>query len=116
MNKEIFPTEPNEEGFFYQNEEEKSNGILTKKYDNGSEVKNLNLRDGRKAVVRKLRGRDFVETKKRMQNDPNGDFETINMSVATTIDGKAEPPEFYLDDLFQDDYAKLMIAFSSLNF
>ena len=67
-------------------------------------------------MVRKLKGRDFVETKKRMQNDLGGDFETINMSVATTIDGKAEPPEFYLDDLFQDDYAKLIVAFASLNF
>lgn len=116
MNKEIFPTEPSEDGFFYQSEEEKNSGILTKIYDNGSEVKHLELKDGRKASVRKLKGRDFVETKKRMQNDPAGDFETINMSVATTIEGKQQPPEFYLDDLFQDDYAKLMIAFSSLNF
>jgi len=104
------------EGFFFATEEDKSQNILTKKYENGSEIKKIILTNGKEAIVRKLRGRDFVETKKRIQNDKEADFETVNMSIATTIDGKSQPPEYFLDDLYQGDYAKLMLAYGTLNF
>lgn len=111
-----YPAEPDAEGFFYENEDEHNQGISTKKYDNGSEVKKVCLSNGRTAIIRKLRGRDFVETKKRIQADNSQDFETVNMSVAVSFDGKQEPPEYYLDDIFQNDYAKLTIAYGALNF
>lgn len=111
-----FPTSPDDQGWFFNSEEEHLQGIRSKKYDNGSEIKEVTLKNGRTAVIRKLKGRDFVETKKQIQSDSTLDFETANMSVAVTFDGKQEPPEYYLDDLFQDDYSTLMIAYGSLNF
>lgn len=114
--KKIYPTQPDKDGYFYATPEEEEQQIRTKRYDNGATTKTLSLSDGRVAVVRKLRGRDFVETSKVIRNNNSMDFETTNMSQAVEIDGKKQPPEFYLDDLFQMDYAKLMVAFSSLNF
>lgn len=38
------------------------------------------------------------------------------MAQAVEIDGKKQPPEYYLDNLFQDDYARLLVAFGELNF
>lgn len=114
--KKLYPTSPDDKGFFYVNENEETQGILTKAYENGSETKMTILSNGSKAVIRKLRGRDFVETKKLVNGDNSLDFETANMATAVTIDGKQQPPEYYLDDLFQSDYALLMIAYGSLNF
>ncbi|MFA7616912.1 MAG: hypothetical protein WCY16_10070 [Weeksellaceae bacterium] len=120
MNEEkpvkIYPSEPDSDGFFFVSPEEEEQGIKTRDYKNGSAVKQMTLSNGKIALIRKLKGRDFVETKKRIQNDNTLDFETANMSVAVSIDGKQEPVEFYLDDLWQGDYAKLMIAYSGLNF
>lgn len=111
-----YPTLPDTEGFFYATKEEESEGIRSKKYENGSEIKEVKLNNGRVATIRKLRGRDFIETKKRVQGDRSLDFETVNMSVATTFDGKSEPPEYFLDDLFQHDFAKLTVCYATINF
>jgi len=116
MPKKSFPTEPDDAGFFFASQEDQDQEIRTKRYPNGSEIKELKLSGGQTAVVRKLRGRDFVETKKMVQGSPQMDFETVNMSVAVTIDGEKKPPEYYLDDLFQADYSKLIIAYGILNF
>lgn len=112
----IYPTRPDKDGYYYASQEEEELAVKTKKYENGSATKTLKLSDGREAVVRKLRGRDFVETKKRVQNDNQIDFDTVNMSQAVEIEGKKQPPEYYLDDLFQNDYASLIVAYASLNF
>lgn len=114
--KKVYPTTPDAEGFYFKTEDEEGMQILTRDYDNGGEVKKVVLSNGATAVVRKLKGRDFVETKKQIQADNSLDFETVNMAVATTIDGKQQPPEYFLDDLFQGDFSKLIIAYSSLNF
>lgn len=111
-----FPTTPNDEGFYYATEDEQSLGITTKDYDNGSTVKQVTLSDGAVAIVRRLKGRDFVDTKKAVQNNNSLDFETVNMAQGTTIDGKKHPPEYFLDDLYQVDYSKVMAAFASVNF
>ncbi|MBS1776031.1 MAG: hypothetical protein JSS64_07095 [Bacteroidetes bacterium] len=114
--KKGYPSAPDAEGFYFQTEEDESAGILTRDYENGGQVKKVALSNGTTAIIRKLKGRDFVETKKQIQADNTLDFETVNMAVATTIDGKQQPPEYYLDDLFQGDFSKLIIAYSSLNF
>lgn len=111
-----YPTQPNSDGFYFATEEEASMDIKTKDYKNGQTIKEVVLKNSRVAVIRKLKGRDFVETKKQIQNDKNLDFETVNMAQAVTFEGKQEPPEYYLDDLFQSDFATLMVAFGGLNF
>lgn len=116
MPKKSFPTEPDDTGFFFASQEDQDIGIRTRKYPNGSEIKELKLSGGQTAIVHKLRGRDFVETKKRMLGNPDMDFETANMSISIEIDGKKQPPEFYLDNLFQADYSKLIVAYGTLNF
>lgn len=111
-----FPTTPDADGFYYVSEMEKDAGILTKDYETGSQTKKLTLENKQIAIVRKLRGRDFVTTKKQIQVDNTQDFENVNMAIAITIDGKQQPPEFYLDDIFQTDYSRMAIAYGALNF
>ena len=113
--KITFPTEPNEEGFFFASQEDLEAGILTKEYENGSKIKKLTLSTGKEAVIRMLKGRDFIETKKRLQADNTADVETVGLSLATKIDDKQQPTEYYLDDLYQNDYLKIFIAYSTLN-
>lgn len=115
MENTIYPTPANEDGFFYQNKEEQEAEILTKEYENGSKVKKLTLSNGKEAFIRMLKGRDFIETKKRIQADNTADVETIGLSLATKIDDKQQPTEYYLDDLYQADYLKLFVAYGALN-
>ena len=114
--KKTYPAAPDEQGYYFENQDDETAGILTKDYDNGSAIKKVALSNGKEAIIRKLKGRDFVETKRRIEADRTLDFETVNMSIATRIDGKTEPPEYYLDDLYQEDYSTLMVAYGRLNF
>lgn len=114
--KQTWPTAPDQDGYYFATAEEQEQRILTKDYENGSQTKQVTLSNGKVAVVRKLKGRDFVETKKQVQADKSSDFETVNMAVATKIDGEQYPPEFYLDDLFQNDYSLILVAYGYLNF
>lgn len=116
MDKRTYPTTPDEKGFYYSSSEDAEMGILTKDHANGSRVKVLTLSDGREVTVRRLRGKDFVETKKLVQADSSLDFETVNMAQAVTVAGDKMPPEFFLHDLYQSDYAKLLVAYGTLNF
>lgn len=110
-----YPTQPDSDGFYFQDEGEETAGILTRDYENGSAIKKAVLKSGATAIIRKLKGRDFVETKKQIQSDNTLDAETIGMSLAIEIDGEKQPPEYYLDDLFQGDYVTLLVAYGGLN-
>ena len=88
---------------------------MTKEYENGSKVKKVTLSNGNTAIIRMLKGRDFVEAKKRMQADNTLDMETVGMALATKINDKKQPPEYYLDDLYQNDYVLLFMAYGYLN-
>lgn len=114
--EKVYPSAPDTEGYYYKSKEEEANGILTKDYENSSAVKKVSLSAGQTAIIRKLKGRDMVETKRAIQNDNSLDFETVNMAQAIEIDGKQQNPEYYLDNLFQADYALLLVAFGELNF
>lgn len=110
-----YPTAPDAEGFYIEDVEQQEVGVLTKEYENGSKVKKVTLSNGNTAIIRMLKGRDFVEAKKRMQADNTLDMETVGMSLATKINDKQQPPEYYLDDLYQNDYIKLLIAYLTIN-
>ncbi|MCO5285207.1 MAG: hypothetical protein M9898_02195 [Chitinophagaceae bacterium] len=111
----IYPAEKDADGFYYASEDDETNGILSKEYDNGSAVKKLTLSNGVTAIIRRLKGRDFIETKKRIQADSDLDPDNLGLAMATLIDGKSQPPEYYLDDLYQKDYLKLFVAYGRLN-
>lgn len=114
-----FPTNPDSQGFYYANQDEKDSDILTKDYENGSQVKKITLSNNSIAIVRKLKGIDLMNTKKIMaannEKDPNL-FEVYNLSIGTTIDGQNQPVQFYLNDLYQADLASLLGVFTTLNF
>lgn len=115
----MYPTEKDKDGFYYSNEEEHQSGIQTRDYDNGSQVKKVTLSNGATAIIRKLKGSDLMATKKIMAARGEKDhnlFEVFNLSVGCTIDGQQQPPEYFLDDLYQSDLATLLTVFASLNF
>lgn len=116
--EKVYPTPTDAEGYFYENKEEETLDIKTKSYDNGNSIKEVLLSTGELAKVRKLKGRDFVESQKltQSQGDNQIDFLTANISRATTIDGETRVPEYYLDDLYQNDYSAIFAAYSGLNF
>lgn len=113
-----FPSKPDEDGFFYESEDDQESEILTKVYENGSKVQKVTLSNGKIATIRMLKGRDMVKTKSMVPAYKNTDidFETINLSVAVKIDGNVMPPEFFMDDLLQMDYATLFNSYAMLNF
>lgn len=108
--------ETKKEKFFFETKEEESVGIATMIYPNGNKIKKVKLTNGREAIVRMLKGKDFVETQKLIQDNKAIDFQTANMSRAITFDNGTEPPEYFLNDLFQEDYSTLLVAYGSLNF
>lgn len=114
-----YPTQPDADGFYYANEDDKESEILSKTYDNGGMSKKTKLSNGSEAVVRKLRGRDFLQTSKMMQATGEKDqtlMKVFNMSIGIKIDGETQPSEYFLDDLFQNDFILLVTVFESLNF
>lgn len=97
----------------FENESEKLMGIETI-----GDIKRVKLTDGRIAEVRKLKGKDVIRTRKMMsvlKDQEDIDFETLNMTVATTIDGAELPYEDYLE-MPQVDFALITAMHSSINF
>lgn len=102
--------------FFFANKEEEEAGIHTKTYPNGNQIKMVNLKIGKQAIVRQLKGRDAMEVNKRYSAIKEIDYQTHSMAVATTINGEGQPTEFYLDELSQQDYSLILSAYAALNF
>lgn len=108
-----YPTNPDESGFFFRNSEEEEAGILTAK--DGS--KRCYISDGRAVDIRRMKGRDFIEFQRlNGSNQDQASALPVMISVASTVDGKRQPVEFYLDDLYQDDFVKIMAAYTLINF
>jgi hypothetical protein len=109
-----FPTQPDEQGFFFESVDDQEKGIKTRTHENGRKVKEYVLKDGRLSVVRSLKGKDNREIKKYMGNDPDL-YVSAGITIATTIDGKKETLEFF-EDLDLKEYNVLTSMFSDLNF
>jgi hypothetical protein len=115
--KEIpaYPTCPDADGFYYESEEDKTLGILTKIYENGSKVKQAVLPQcGKTAVVRELTAKETKDIQRYMGNDKDA-FLMSAITVATTIDGEKQPFEFF-DGLKMKDYNRVMSMYGDLNF
>jgi len=115
----MFPTEPDSEGFFYEDAEEKEDNIRTKKYTNGRRSKFFELSDGRKAVVREMTGADSVEISKIQGNKKEGsaedDYMPIVMWKSCKIDDKHIPMEDFKEMSFKD-YNRILLVTTGLNF
>lgn len=75
----------------------------------------ITLSDGRAVEIRKGKGRDAMEAQKISGKDMGMFFPAL-MSQLVTIDGKAQPAEYYLDELELQDYLTLMGELAGSNF
>jgi aspartate/glutamate racemase len=110
----IYPSTPDADGFYFENDEEMTVGVMTKKYENGNIVKRVIFPDGKTAIVRELTGKD----QKLINRFSNQDEEKImlaGVTVATTVDGKQETYEFF-EAMKLKMLNRLMFCFRELNF
>ncbi len=106
---------PFDDGFMYASEDEKSLGIQTKTYDNGSIVKKVKLpHSKRDALVRMLKAKESVEVSRNMDKDPEK-YQMAVITASTTLDGKKAIIE-EVKELSFKDYQILMLMNNELNF
>ena len=110
-----FPTTPDAEGFYYENQADQEQGITTKVYENDSKVKRAMLPGCKKlALVRELRATDTKEIRRFMDSDKEK-YELAAITVATTLDGEKQPFEV-IGALKMKDYTRVSSMYSDLNF
>lgn len=73
------------------------------------------LSDGRAYKIRKLKGRDFVESQN-LVGAKQEHFYTAGISLALTIDGAKVKYEDLLDNESYEDYMTLYTEFMAINF
>jgi len=115
VENKLYPTQPNNDGFFYENEGDEAMGILTKEYENGHKVKQLQLSTGKTAIVRELMGKEVLKYQRLAEGDREKVLPAM-MAIAIKIDGAELLMEDYLEDIKAKDYHKLMLACQDLNF
>jgi hypothetical protein len=110
-----YPTEPNAEGFYYENAEDAAMEILTKVYENENMIKQTTLPKTKQvAVVRELSGKDQKEISRFMGKDPER-YQLAALTVATTLDGQRQPIEV-IEKLKMKDFSRVMSMYQDLNF
>lgn len=113
--KPTYPTSPDTEGFFYEDETDKETGIETKIYDNGLKIKRAHLPHSKRlATVRTLKAKETAEITRLMDKNPER-YQTAMVTVATTLDAKKAIIED-VEDLTFKDFQVLMIMNSAINF
>ncbi len=113
----IYPTLPDSNGFYFEDENEELLNIKTKEYDNGNLIKQVELKKGKIAIVREL---DRKESKKAYEiagewKEDKDRLAAALIAVSTKIDDK----EILMEDvlLFKaKEFNRLSIATQSLNF
>lgn len=111
----MYPTPPDADGWFFQDETEEGSGVQTRNYENGSRVKRVFISGGREVIVRELKGRDFGVIQD-ITKSGDVSFEAATASLSAKIGGQGYPPEYYMDDLRLGDFSKILIPVSRLNF
>lgn len=109
-----FPTQPDDQGFFFETESDKENNVLTRSYENGGKVKIIKLSTGDEVQVRRLKGSANAEIKRFMGDDAEK-YLTAGITVASTVNGAKQTFE-YFDDLWLNDYNQLTSVYKDLNF
>ena len=114
-NTTTYPTQPSPEGFFYENENEASQEILTRVYDNGSIVKQVKLpKCGKLAVIRSLKAKATTEIRRFMGGDADK-YEVAVVTTAATLDGNKMTIE-EIEELPLKDFQLLLSMCGELNF
>lgn len=113
-NAQTFPTAPDENGYFFESQQDQEGEIRTKVYDNDNKTKTITLRKGQVAVMRELTGKDTKHVQRFMNQDQEK-YTMAGIAVATSIDGKPETFEFF-EALKWKDTNRLIIMFGDLNF
>jgi len=142
QNKQVYPTTPDEKGYFFANEENEKAGVKSRNYpspadvdgwftesedddqlgvetkvyeNNGGKVKRGKLADGREFVCRELKGRDTIQMSKQTKNDEALMVASM-MSMAIKVDGVGYVMEDMLDKFKMKDYTKMSAVCTELNF
>lgn len=115
MESKKFPTKPDAEGFYYENEVEETYGIATKEYENGNLVKRVPLSGKRTAIVRELNYEDGTNAIK-MCNGSEDLYMHAKMSIATKVDGDKIIMMEDIPKMKLKDTERLTMAFQALNF
>lgn len=113
--EKLYPTPPDSDGFFYEDEENEALKIESQKYENGKEVRRVTLSDGKKAIVRQLTGSEMGTTVNRLIGNNKDDYQYAMVAVAAKIDDKGLMLED-VKDMLGKDYIKLQAANSQINF
>lgn len=100
--------------FYFENEEDKTMGIETCDYENGSKVKRCTLSDGRIAISRRLKGKDRLLIK-RLIGDQKERMEDAVTALSTKIDDKEIVFED-IDNLWFNDAMAIQTMATMLNF
>lgn len=113
-----YPTQPDTDGFFYEDKDEEARGISTKIYDNNNPVKRVFLSDGRPAIVRRLKGRDIISAPNLIGNVKEAGQSAI-MGAIAAMATKVDNVQLVYEDLLDywaSDYNKISQASLLINF
>lgn len=112
----IYPSPADEDGWFTETADDEDGGIQTKVYENnGGKVKRGKLSDGREFLVRELKGRDTIQMSKQTKNDEALMVASM-MSMAIKVAGVSYVMEDMLDKFKLKDYTKMSVVCQELNF
>jgi phosphoribosylamine-glycine ligase len=109
-----YPTKPDAEGWFVNDEDEAQEKIQTRVYDNNNTVKRVTLSNGKIATVRETIGKDMKQITMLMNKDQSK-YQLAAITVATTIDGEKQTLE-YFEAMKTKDLSKIMLMSAVLNF
>jgi len=111
--EKVYPTTPDADGWYYEDEGSEALGIESKETD-GDLFKRVKLSGNRIAIVRELLSPEVRKAKGLVGKNPDK-LEIAFASLATEIDGKTIPmPEY---DYFKArDFNKIIMASNQLNF
>lgn len=112
---QVYPEQKNT--WYFDDKADKAMGIETYRYDNESISKRCTLSDGRKAVCRRLKGKDRHLINRLVENstDKGGTYKDAVTAVSTKIDDKDIVIED-LDSLWFNDLINIQTMASTLNF
>lgn len=113
--KKVYPTPPDQDGFYFETENEEVMEIQTKEYENGNLIKKVPLRKGRFAIVREL---DRKELKKVYEIAGGNDKDRLSASLIA-MSAKIDDQELIMEEVLEykaKDYSRLSMAAQALNF
>lgn len=114
-----YPTEPDQDGYYFENEDEEQMEVRTKKYENGNRVKIYNITNGNECVTRELNGHDAInaqmQSKDKKGNPQQEKYMASCAASATKVNGKdISLPELLAMKL--RDYNTITAVNNMLNF